>query len=66
MFALDRHIGVTALAASPASRSRPQSTMLTIIADQAQCCLLVVGYCSPVTPNDWRWLSAITEAQRSP
>jgi hypothetical protein len=31
-FALNRRIGFTALAASTAFRSRPQSTMLTIIA----------------------------------
>jgi len=33
IFALNRHIGFTASAASSASRSRQQSTMLTIIAD---------------------------------
>ena len=33
---------------------------------QAQCCWLVVGYYSTVTRNGWRWLSAITEEQRSP
>jgi hypothetical protein len=34
IFALNRHIGFTASSASSASRSRPQSTMLTIIADK--------------------------------
>jgi hypothetical protein len=33
-FVLNRHIGFTASSASSASRSRPQSTMLTIIADK--------------------------------
>jgi hypothetical protein len=56
IFVLSRHIGFTALATSSPSRSRQQSTMLTIIADKLSAAGCSWSYCSAVTHDGWRWL----------
>jgi hypothetical protein len=66
IFVLNRHIGFTVSTASSASRSRPQSTMLTINVDKLSGVRWSRSYCSAVTRDGWRRLSAITETQRSP
>jgi len=50
IFALSRHIGFTVLAASSASRSRQQSTLLaTIIADKLSAAGWSWGFCTAVS-----------------
>jgi hypothetical protein len=34
----------------------PPNKYWEIVADKLQCCWLVLGYCSAVTKDGWRWI----------